>query len=290
MPTKKPTRPATGGHVSAAGGLYKCVENAKALGAETIQIFGGSPRQWAPKMPQQEDFDRYKEARKDYPVLQSVYLHAPYLVNLGSPNDELIAKSIDLLAAHLAIVEGMGADGLIFHVGAGKDQSKEVALKKAAKAMKEVLKRVKGESRLIIENVAGGGSKIGATAEEVGTLMKLVDSPRVKVCVDTAHSLEAGIIEEYTPKTVKAFWNEWNKQVGLQNIVALHVNDSKTPFNSHHDRHENIGEGYIGIEGFRALAGDKRLFHAAWIMEVPGMEGKGSDPENLARLRSCFNQ
>lgn len=282
------TIPKIGGHVSAAGGLYRVIGNAEAIGAEAIQIFGASPRQWSPKFPGKEDFLKYKEHLAKSKV-SVVYLHASYLVNLGSPDDELIKKSIINLSNHFSIAEKMGADGLIFHVGSGKELPKEEALARAAKAMKEVLKKVPGTSYLVIENAAGGGAKIGRTASEIGTLMKMVDDDRVKVCFDTAHAFEAGIIDEYTPQKTKVLFDEWDKEVGMKNIVALHINDSKTPFDSHHDRHENLGEGYIGLKGFKVLAKEKRLHHAAWMLEVPGFEGGGPDLRNVEILRSCFN-
>jgi len=128
----------------------------------------------------------------------------------------------------------------------------------------------------------------GATPEEMGMMMAGVGSARVKICVDTAHSFEAGLIEEYTPDHIKSFCERWDKQVGLENVVALHVNDSKTKFLSNHDRHENIGKGFIGLEGFKNLAKEKRLWDKAWILEVPGFANLGPDKENVDILKSLF--
>jgi len=140
----------------------------------------------------------------------------------------------------------------------------------------------------VIENSAGGGAKIGSSPEEIGDILARVKSPRLKVCWDTAHAFEAGRIERYDEANVGYLVDRLHKSVGIQNVVALHVNDSKTPFNSRHDRHENLGEGYIGIDGFRALAGEKRLHHAAWILEVPGFDGEGPDKRNIEILKNCF--
>lgn len=280
--------PLIGGHVSAAGGLWKAIENAEAIGAECIQIFGASPRGWAARVPKKAEVARYHAALKGSAV-KAVYLHAAYLVNIASPSADLRKKSIQSLSDHLAIAEAIGADGLIFHIGSGKELPKEDAFRMAVVGMKAVLKATPGgKSRLVIENAAGGGQKIGANAKDIGAIMRAVRSKRVKVCFDTAHAFEAGLIDAYTTSKTKKLFDEWSKEVGMENIVALHVNDSKTAFNSHHDRHENIGEGYIGLAGFNVLAKEKRLHDKAWLLEVPGFTGEGPDRKNIEILKSCF--
>jgi apurinic endonuclease APN1 len=279
--------PNIGGHVSAAGGLWHAFENAETIGATAIQIFGASPQSYAFKLPDKETVTKFKTAWEKSGV-KSVFLHGAYLVNLASPEPMARKRSVANLTGHLAIAHALGANGVIFHVGSGKDvMSKEEALKLAAKEMKEVLKNVP-HTPLIIENAAGGGDKVGATPDNVGALMRLIKSPRVKVCIDTAHAFEAGLIERYEPKEIKTFLDEWDKEVGLKNVVALHVNDSKTAFNSRHDRHENIGEGFIGLNGFKNLAKEKRLWDKAWLLEVPGFEDMGPDKKNVEILKSCF--
>ncbi len=281
--------PIIGAHVSTAGGLSKSIENAERIGAEAIQIFGSSPQQWFTRFPSEEEIKKYKEALKKSKV-KAVYLHGNYLVNLGSPDAAMWLKSVRNLTENLKVAEMIGANGLIFHVGSGKkDLSKEEAIKLSIKGMKEVLQNVPGKTQLIIENAAGGGSKLGFDAKEIGGMLKAMDDPRVKVCYDTAHGFEAGTIERYDAKTIREFFDEWDKELGIKNIVALHINDSKTPFDSRHDRHENIGQGYIGLEGFKNLAREKRLHDKAWLLEVPGFDDKGPDKENVEILKNCFN-
>ena len=280
-------KPKIGAHVSASGGLYKSIENAHAIGAECIQLFGASPQQWAVRMPSDEDIAKFKDARKKSDI-GPVYLHAAYLPNLATLDDAMYEKSIKNLSEHLMIAERMGAEGLIFHVGSGKEAPKEEAIKKAVLGMKKILKSVSGKTLLVMENSAGGGQKLGSSAHEMGLMLGGVDLARIKICIDTAHAFEAGIVEGYTKDHVKQFCDEWDKEVGLGNVVALHVNDSKTVFNSHHDRHENICEGYIGLEGFKNLAREKRLHDKAWILEVPGFDGNGPDKRNIDLLKSCF--
>jgi deoxyribonuclease-4 len=280
-------RPLLGAHVSSAGGLFRCFANAENVGAETIQIFGASPRQWDVKFPSEDSVSRFEKAWKESKV-QTIFLHCAYLVNLASPNPSIQKNSVQCLAGHFRIANALAADGLIFHVGSGKEKPKKEAMQLVVESLKKVLSEVKGESLLIIENAAGGGQKIGATAEEIAEIMKKVHSKRVGVCFDTAHAFEAGIIPEYSAKHIKSLFDRWDTTVGCENIVAIHANDSKSAFNSHFDRHENIGKGYIGLDGFQALAKEKRLHHAAWILEVPGFDGNGPDKKNLEILRECF--
>lgn len=266
--------------------MFNAFLNAEKIGAETVQIFGASPRQWLVSGISDQAVAEYKKFQKESKV-KSVYLHGAYLPNLASPDKSIFAKSVENLRAHFEIANKLEAQGLIFHVGSGKEMDKNLAMKQAIKAMKEILKSVSGPSQLIMENSASG-KKIGAWPEEMGTMLERINSPRVKICIDTAHSFEAGLIESYTPENIKKFLDTWEKAVGLENIVALHVNDSKTVFNSHHDRHENIGQGYIGLEGFKNLAKEKRLWNKAWLLEVPGFDGMGPDKKNIEILKSLF--
>lgn len=282
------SKPHIGGHVSAAGGVSNAIENGTQIGAECIQIFGSSPRQWFVRIPPQEEIERFKE-RHSKSSINEVFLHAPYLVNLASPLIASRKRSIGVMIGHMKIAEAIGATGLIFHVGSGGELPKEQALKETIRSMKEILKGAAGKTFLIIENSAGGGKKLASLPEDIGSIMEGIKSPRVKVCYDTAHAFEAGIIKEYSSRAIKKHFDLWDKTVGLSQIVAIHTNDSKTKFDSHHDRHENIGQGYIGLNGFKALAGEKRLWNKPWLLEVPGFKNEGPDKKNVDILRSCFS-
>ncbi len=282
-------QPVLGAHVSVAGGLCRGIENGTAIGAECIQIFGASPRQWGAGLPSRDEVKKFQDAWKAS-TIQSVFLHAPYLNNLASPEAATIAKTIKNITAHMTIAHMIGATGVVFHTGSGKADgpaAREVSLKKAVGTMKEILKNSPGETKLIIENVAGGGARLAATAPEIGQMMELVNNKRVAVCYDTAHGFEAGLIKEHTQETVKALWDEFDKEVGCEHIVAIHANDSKTAFDSHHDRHENIGQGFIGKKAFEYLMADKRIAHTHWFLEVPGYDGLGPDKRNMDALKSC---
>lgn len=281
--------PLIGGHVSASGGFYKAIENAERIGADVIQFFGASPRQWFAKMPERSIIEQYKNALKESHV-KAVYLHASYLPNLAAASKISLQKSIRNLTEHLQIAHHIGASGLIFHMGScNSGLSREEALKQTAHAMKEILKAVPGDTQLIMENSAGGGQKLCNTPEELGIIKSLVASPRIKVCLDTAHAFEAGILgPDFTQEHIKHVFDNFSKHIDLKDIVAIHVNDSKTAYNSHNDRHENLGHGHMGLSAFHSLASEKRLHAAHWILEVPGFDNQGPDKENVDILRSCF--
>lgn len=280
-------KPLIGAHVSVAGGLYKGIENVTAIGAECIQIFGASPRQWGAGLPSAAEVQKFKDAWKASKI-QSVFLHAPYLNNLASPEAATIAKTIKNMTAHMTIANMIGATGVVFHTGSGKaegEKARAESLKKAVGTMKQILKNTPGDTKLIIENVAGGGARLAATPKEIGQMVDMCDDERVAVCYDTAHGFEAGLIKEHAPETIKKLFDEFEKYVGCKRIIAVHANDSKTEFDSHHDRHENIGQGFIGKDAFKHLAAEKRLAHTHWFLEVPGYDNLGPDKKNVDILK-----
>src|SRR3989338_338256 len=186
--------PILGAHVSAAGGLPNAVANAKKIGARTIQIFGSSPRQFAVRMPAAESVAEYKKLLKETGI-SLVYLHAAYLLRLGSERAGLRGISIKNLAGHLKIAEMTSARGLIFHLGSQGDGDKAEALNKTVSGMRAVLKIVPGKTLLIMENSSGGGTKLGSGIDDLALLKKRVKSDRVKLCFDTAHAFEAGTLK-----------------------------------------------------------------------------------------------
>jgi deoxyribonuclease-4 len=279
--------PRLGAHVSTAGGLLNAVGNAEKLGAVTIQIFGASPRQWSARLPLEAEIREYREALLKSDI-GSVYLHAAYLVNLASGDRDLYEKSIENLSSHLKIAELIGAKGLIFHLGSSGDQSRDRVLGRVVDGMRSVLKRIPGNSMLLMENSSGGGNKVGASPEELGKLLIGIGLKRVGICLDTAHAYEAGQVR-YEDGHLKEFIAKLDANIGLDAILVIHANDSKTDFNSGLDRHANIGQGYIGLDGFGALAREKGLWDKDWILEVPGFAGHGPDKRNLELLRSCFS-
>lgn len=271
-----------GAHVSSAGGAHKAMERAHAIGARAVQLFGASPVQWKAPLPTEKDSVAFKKARKQYGI-DVVVLHAPYLINVASEKAQVAAMSRTLLKNHLAINNALGADGVIFHIGTRGSATKAEAEKKVVTALKTILHQEK-EGRLLIENSAGAGNLVGATLEEIGSIIEAVDDKRLGFCYDTAHGFEAGVLTDMTDEGVNKFVKNINKTIGLDRLWVIHANDSKTPANSNKDRHENIGDGYIGSEGFRALTKNNKLRSVPFILEVPGVDGDGPDEENIKRL------
>jgi len=283
-------RPKIGAHVSAAGGLYKAIENAQAIGAECIQIFGASPRIWRGVLPSAEQVKKFRSAAAAAGI-NHIYLHASYLVNLASAKAYNREQSVLSLIDHLRIADLLGARGLIFHLGSsGVGGDVNAAKRYTIEGINKILKVVSGKAKLILENSAGGGAKLGLTFHEIGELFHGARVDRLGICFDTAHGFEAGLIDDYTPEKIKKLFAEFDREIGLEHLLALHLNDSKTVVGSHHDRHENLGEGQIGLAGFKNLADDKRLCRADWILEVPGFDGLGPDKKNVDLLKSLFKK
>ncbi len=269
-------RPKIGAHVSVAGGLDKAVLRAKEIGAECIQIFAGSPRRYEISIPEKTKLDT-----------GPVFVHASYLLNLASEDDALREKSITSLYETLLFSDAVGAVGVIYHPGSPKGGDKEKAIKREAQSVKRVLSQYGGSSLLLLENTAGK-KKIGVSAEEIGDLMQKISSKRVGACIDTAHAFESGDVTEFSKEGVEKWIKEWDEKVGLSHVHALHINDSMTEKGSQHDRHANIGEGFIGKKGFSFLAQNGSFSDIPWIIETPGFDGKGPDKKNIDILKSLF--
>ncbi len=265
-----------GAHLSTAGGLYKAADKAKAIGANCLQIFGASPRQWQFKVPSEAEVSQFKESLVENKV-GPVFLHGLYLVNLASDDRDIWQKSIDGLAGHLGIAEILGVEGVIFHIGSAKDRNKKEVVTEVVERVKLVLKKVPGKAKLVLEN-SSGGQKVGSNPEELSEIFKKIDSARVKICLDTCHAFTAGHFS----------LDSWDKVVDLKNVIAIHANDSKAAAGSTLDRHENIGEGQIGLAGLKQWTQDRRLAHAAWIIETPGFNDLGPDKRNIDILKTCF--
>ena len=271
-----------GAHVSAAGGLHTAIDRAQEMGAEAIQVFASSPRAWAFKPPSDDVVKAFRE-KTAATGIGPAFLHGIYLVNLGGP--ALLEQSVASLTAHLGVASRIGASGVIFHAGSHKGAGFDGVLPQAVAAIGKALDGSPKDAWLIIENSAGMGNHIGASFEEIGRIIEAVGSERVKVCLDTQHSVAAGYMLFDKDGLEKAM-AEFDRHIGLKRLVAVHANDSKVPPGSGVDRHENIGEGSIGEEGFVRIMSHAAFREVPFILEVPGMEGGGPDKANLDRLKA----
>jgi deoxyribonuclease-4 len=254
------------------------------MGAAAIQVHPTPPNYWGSPKLDEERIARFKAAAEEagHPPF---YFHAVYLINLAGDDPVLRQRSESTLAGYLRAADELGIDGVIFHTGSHKGAGFEACLPTITGHLKRVMERADPQrAQLLIENNAGMGGCVGARFEEIRTLLDEVDDPRVRACFDTCHAFASGY-DERTPEAAAATVDEWDRVVGLENLVAVHCNDSQTGLGSNRDRHANIGQGEIGEAGFRALLHDPRLAGLPFILEVPGFEGKGPDAANLDVLR-----
>ena len=277
-----------GAHVSTAGGISNAVGRAKEIGCETIQIFGSSPQTWAFRPVPGEQIEMFKQGLADAGI-GPVFLHAIYLINLGTPNGDSLKKGIDSLIKYMDLAADIGAAGVIFHPGSHGGRGYEAVLPQTVDAIKSVLDASPDGPCLAVENMAGMGQHIGAKFDELGGILKAVDSPRLKICLDTQHAFAAGY-DLTNPHGIKAMLDELDAGPGSANVVAVHANDSKRVCGSGVDRHDNIGDGFIGEEGFAAIMGDPAFAEVPFFLEVPGFEGKGPDQRNIDILKKIRTQ
>ncbi|MCJ7642225.1 MAG: deoxyribonuclease IV [Desulfobacterales bacterium] len=273
-----------GFHISIAGGFSKVVERARKRGCETIQFFSRNPRGWKHKSLDKKDVEEFRSTMKSSDLFP-VFLHMPYLPNIASPEPRYHALSIDSMATELERAEQLKAQYVIVHIGHRMDSPEANAIEAVSQGINEALERATNSVVVLLENTAGQGSEIGSTFEQIAAIMDRVeDQRRIGVCLDTAHSFEAGYdlsSEEGIERTLESF----DRLVGLERLYLLHLNDSKTILGSRRDRHWHIGKGRIGLEGFRSLINHPSLRHLPGIMETPRKDTV-EDLRNMKVIRS----
>ena len=272
-----------GAHVSTAGGLSNAFDRASNIGAEAIQIFASSPRAWKFNQPKEEEVNLFKE-KMGQPGIWPCYIHGSYLVNIGGDPSQ-IEKSIESLTNNMNVAGKIGAAGVIFHGGSHKGKGFHNIVKQASECLKRVLDNSPENVWLCLENSAGMGSHIGSSFEEMGELIHLVQNDNLKVCLDTEHMFAAGY-DLTNPDEVPQIMKRFDEEIGLSKLVAVHANDSKVELGSGVDRHENIGDGFIGIDGFKSLMNDPSFEKVPFFLEVPGFDSKGPDEININLLKS----
>lgn len=274
-----------GAHVSTSGGFEKALERGRDIDADVIQIFGASPVQWRAKLPTEQEGKSFIEKAKTLGI-KKVFLHAPYLINLTSPKEELRLLSKNLLMRHAEIAHMLGTEGVIFHIGSRGTIEKKEAENIVIQALKEIFQHLP-YARLYIENTAGAGNLVGDTIDEISHIIDGVGEKNLNVCIDTAHAFESGIVE-YTKEGVDVFVKEFEKKIGVKKLKVIHCNDSKTQAGSRKDRHENIGDGYITAKNLGLFLNHEKIQEVPIILEVPGLKGEGPDLENIKRIKKII--
>jgi deoxyribonuclease IV len=273
-----------GGHVSASGGIHTAVDRAEAIGAEAVQVFTQSPRTWRPTDHDPANLERFKQ-RVAETGLQGVVCHALYLVNLSAPDDAIYEKSVAALRNSVEVACRIDADGVIFHVGSHLGAGFEAGLRRVVPALVDCLESCSEKTWLLIENTAGAGGTIGRSIEELAALVDALDRhPRIGICLDSCHLWASGY--DVTDRAaLDGVLDQVDREIGLDRLRALHVNDSKTPLGSNRDRHDNIGEGLMG-DGLGTFLSHPRLQGLPALLEVPGPEDKGPDAEQIRRAKA----
>jgi deoxyribonuclease-4 len=276
-----------GAHVSIAGGIFNAPLYGKEIGCDVIQIFTKNQIQWKIPFLQAEDIKHFQENRLKTGVIP-VTVHSSYLVNIAGPDDNVTEKSINDLACELERAEVLNIPFVVFHPGAHKGIGEKYALKSIAENINKIFSKSNSKSTfLLLETTAGEGTTMGYKFEHFAEIFnKLKDLSRIGVCIDTCHIFAAG----YDFRDKKSYYEtieKFDKIVGLKFLKVFHLNDSKFPSGSKMDRHEEIGEGYIGLEGFRLLVSDECFKNIPGILEVPGdITGY---KRNIDLLRSLVN-
>ena len=279
-----------GSHMSAAGGAWKAIERARSVDCQSTQIFVKSNMQWFGKPPKPDDAERFRTelAKGD---VGTVFGHAGYLINLAGPDGDNRDKSIESLTREIEIAGMLGVPFLVLHPGAHLGQGDDQGVKRIAKALDVIFRATKKSPvRIALENTAGQGTYLGHRIRHLADIFERVKQPeRLGVCLDTAHFFAAGY-DIRTPKGWDAAIDEVGQMIGLEQVLAFHLNDSKTDLNSRVDRHDHIGHGLIGKKAFAHIVNDPRFADTPGCLETPKSPDLHEDIANLATLRSLLKK
>ena len=281
---EKTLPPRIGFHAPVAGGLHNALLKASALGCDAVQIFSRNPRGWLARPLTDEEVERFRAVRAETGI-STVVVHCNYLVNLAAADPTILEKSRASFREEVLRAMQLGADYLVVHPGSAKGSCEADAIKTCAESLKLACRGLDlGAFRVLLENTAGQGECIGHRFEHLREIIAACPELNLGVCLDTAHAFTAGYDvrdEDGASATVEAL----DRNVGCENVRAVHFNDSKAEYNSRVDRHWHIGLGHIGTDALARLARHPKLAHAAFLLETPQDE-TGDDARNLNALRS----
>ncbi len=273
-----------GAHVSGSGGIDKAIDRALDIGAECVQLFPSPPQGWGFKEPDEAVVAEFRRKAFEHDIGPNVF-HAIYLVSLGADDPKLVERGKASLVKYLNVAGDLGVSGVIFHLNSHKGRGFDAVFGQVVGAIQETLERSPADVQLILENSAGMGNHIGSKFSEIGAFVRELADPRVKVCLDTQHSFAAGY-DLRTKESVEAVMDEFDRTIGLNRLVAVHCNDSKPELGGALDRHENIGEGQMGLAAFESVLAHPVFANVPFYLEVPGFEGKGPDEANVSILKA----
>jgi len=273
-----------GVHVSISGHIYEAITRAQDLGCNTVQIFSRDPRQWRKSKLEAKDIAEFRK-RREKSNISPVFVHIPYLINLASPYNILYNSSVKAYIEDIRESEALGVEYIVTHMGSHKKSGELKGIKRITQALNKILdKTAKSPVCILLENTSGSGSWLGYKFEHQRLIINgIEDKKRIGVCFDTCHAYVAGY-DLASAEGYNATIAELDELVGLKRLKLIHLNDTKDKLASHRDRHEHIGKGRIGLEGFRRMVCDPRLKDVAFILETP-KDSEDADRINLQTVR-----
>ena len=283
--------PLLGAHFSIAGGLENAVLSAEHLKCNVVQMFTKNARTWKEPVLDESKVRTFIRQRK-HSRIRYLLSHASYLINIASDDPGKREQSVRSLASELCRSSRLGIEYLVLHPGAFLSSDAASGMERAARSLKQAFEEANVTSpRLLIETTAGQGTCLGHTFEQIATILEKTGNPgQTGVCMDTCHMYAAGL-DISRPATYQAVMDEFDTLIGLDRLFAVHLNDSKASLGSKKDRHEHIGEGRIGITGFKLIMNDPRLKSVPKVLETPKEKnGKPMDPVNIKRLLDVISR
>ncbi|MHA1144797.1 MAG: deoxyribonuclease IV [Candidatus Helarchaeota archaeon] len=279
-----------GAHMMITGGLWKAIERGEQINCESIQIFTKSNRSWKSKPISEEEREKFL-AKKNQTTIHPIFVHASYLINLATLDEEKYKKSFDGMIDELQRAEKIGLPWVVLHPGSHLGVGIQKGMNRIAKSINGIHERTEGlKVKILLENVAGQGTNIGRKFEELqGIIKKVTEADRLGICFDTCHAF-AGGHDFRNEKRYEALWEEFDSIIGLDKLLAFHLNDSMGAIGSRKDRHAHIGQGKIGLNAFKLLLNDKRFKDHPGVLETPKDKEMTEDVRNLKVLRGLIDK
>ena len=288
MPRMLPDGRRLGAHLPLGAGMVKAVDRAHEIGASALQVFADNPTAWRRRREPPAEGPAFR-ARLTGWGIWPVAVHASYLVNLAGPEEDLFGRSVSVLASDLRVAPGFAGRFVNVHVGSHRGSGVETGIERLADGLGLVLAEVDGgpeAAMVVLENSPGSGFGLGTDVDQLSRIAEAaaargLPATRIGFCIDTAHAWAAGI-DLSEPAAIDALLGDFDARIGLDRLVMLHLNDSKSERGSHLDRHEHLGAGQIGVAGLGHLLRHPALAHVTYYLETPGMD-EGYDAINVAR-------
>ncbi len=271
-----------GAHVSIGGGIHVALDRAQELGCDALQLFTQNSRTWKATRHPAEDLARFRERHAELGA-PPVLCHAIYFINLAAPEPELRERSVETLRLTAEVAREIGALGVVVHVGSHKGAGLEASMERIVEGLRPALDELPDAAWLLLENSAGAGGTIGRDVDELARVIDAAGQERLGLCLDTCHLWVSGV-DIARPAVVAELLDRVDRQIGLDRLGALHVNDAAAPLGSNRDRHANLGEGELA-DALAVMLAQPRLQGLPAVLETAGQDGRGADAGEMASLR-----